>query len=97
MDSAVTTSTENSTRVVAFAPAALAIVSIVLGLFAPFFGLPVAMVSVVLFSASPIRDRRWRLVTIGLVIIAVVLNLTMVMMSLPAGGELVEGETFAPR
>jgi hypothetical protein len=68
----------------------LALVSIAIGLFVPFIGLPLSMVSVVVIAAADIRDRRVLYPTIVLVVLAIVVNLVLVMLALPAGRDLVQ-------
>ena len=89
--SPVTTATDNRPFAASVAPSALALASVVIGLFVPFIGLPLSMVSVVAAGAADIRDRRLLFPTIALVVFAIALNLLMVLMALPAGRELVEG------
>jgi hypothetical protein len=75
------------------APSVLAVASIVIGVFVPFIGLPLSMVSVVAVAAANIRDRRLLYPTIAVIVVAIVVNLVMVMLALPAGRQLVEGTT----
>jgi len=67
----------------------LAVVAIVVGLFVPFVGLPLAMVAVVAIAVANIRNRRLLQVTVGLVAAAIVINLALVMLALPTAGEVV--------
>ena len=69
----------------------MALLSIVIGLFVPFIGLPLSMVSVVAIAAANIRDRRVLYPTIAIVVVAIAVNLMLVMLALPAGRDLVEG------
>jgi hypothetical protein len=78
-------------KATAVAPAALAMVAIIVGLFVPFIGLPIAMVAVVAIAAANITDRRLLYITVGAVAVSIVVNLMLVMMALPAGRELVQG------
>ena len=73
------------------APAALAVLAIIMGLFMPFVGLPIAMVAVVAIAAANITNRRILVATIGAVALSIVINLALVMMALPAGRQLVLG------
>ena len=63
-----------------------------MGLFVPFIGLPLSMVSVVAIAAANIRDRRYLYPTVALVVVAIAVNLVLVMMALPDGRDLVEGQ-----
>jgi hypothetical protein len=85
----VTTTADLKPRASAFAPAALAVAAIVVGLFQPFIGLPISMVAVVAIAAAGIENRRLLYGTVGLVGASVLLNLALVMVALPAGQELV--------
>jgi len=67
----------------------LAVVAIVVGLFVPFVGLPLAMVAVVAIAVANIRNRRLLQVTVGLVAAAIVVNLALVMVALPTADEVV--------
>lgn len=87
----MTTATDQKPRAATLAPALLAVLAIVVGLFLPFIGLPISMVAVVAIAAAGIGNRRLLYATVAAVAIAVVLNLTLVMMALPAGQELVQG------
>ena len=87
----MTSTTDSKPAVAAFAPAALAVIAIVVGLFVPFIGLPLAMVSVVAIAAANIRDRRILYVTIAAVALSIVINLVLVMIALPAGRDVVLG------
>jgi len=87
----VTTTTDSKATAAAFAPAVLAVIAIVVGIFVPFIGLPLAMVAVVAIAAANIRNRRVLYATIGVVAASIVINLVLVMMALPAGQELVKG------
>jgi hypothetical protein len=90
-ESLVTSATETKRTAASFAPAAIAIISIIVGFFVPFIGLPLAMVAVVAISAANIEDRRQLYITIGSVGIAIAINLALVMMALPAGRDFVQG------
>ena len=81
----MTAATDNRPFAATLAPAVLAVASIVIGLFAPFIGLPLSMVSVVAVAAANIRDRRLLYPTIALVVVAIAINLVLVMLALPAG------------
>ena len=87
----MTSTTDIKPAAAAFAPAVLAVIAIIVGLFVPFIGLPLAMVSVVAIAAANIRDRRILYGTIAVVALSIVVNLVLVMMALPAGRELVQG------
>ena len=87
----MTTTTDSKATAAAFAPAVLAVIAIVVGIFVPFIGLPLAMVAVVAIAAANIRNRRVLYATIGVVAASIVINLVLVMMALPAGQELVKG------
>ena len=89
--STVTATTDSRTFAATVAPSALALASVIVGLFVPFIGLPLSMVSVVAVAAANIRDRRLLFPTIALVVFAIAFNLVMVLAALPAGRELVEG------
>ena len=86
----MTAATDNRPFAASLAPSALALVSIAIGLFVPFIGLPLSMVSVVVIAAADIRDRRVLYPTIVLVVLAIVVNLVLVMLALPAGRDLVQ-------
>ena len=86
----MTSTTDIKPAAAAFAPAVLAVIAIIVGLFVPFIGLPLAMVSVVAIAAANIRDRRILYGTIAVVALSIVVNLVLVMMALPAGRELVQ-------
>jgi hypothetical protein len=85
----VTTTADLKPRASAFAPAALAVAAIVVGLFQPFIGLPISMVAVVAIAAAGIENRRLLYGTVGLVGASVLLNLALVMVALPAEQELI--------
>lgn len=87
----MTAATDNRPFAISLGPSALAVVSILIGLAAPFIGLPLSMVSVVAIAAANIRDRRLLYPTIAVVVVAIAVNLVLVMMALPAGRDLVEG------
>ena len=87
----MTSTTDFKPVAAALAPAALAIISIIVGLFVPFIGLPIAMVGVVAIAAANIRNRRLLYATIVVVAASIVINLVLVMAALPAGRELVQG------
>jgi len=87
----VTSTTDFKPVAAALAPAALAIISIIVGLFVPFIGLPIAMVGVVAIAAANIRDRRILYATVAVVGLSIAVNLVLVMVSLPAARQLVEG------
>ena len=87
----MTSITDFKPTATALAPAALAVVAIVIGLFVPFVGLPIAMVAVVAVAAANIKDRRLLYGTVAAVALSIVVNLALVMMALPAGRQLVEG------
>ena len=78
-------------KATALAPAAIAVLAIVIGLFVPFIGLPIAMVAVVAIAAANITDRRLLNATVAAVALSIIVNLVLVMMALPAGRQLVEG------
>ena len=86
----MSSTTESQRGAVAFAPGVLAVVAIVVGLFVPFVGLPLAMVAVVAIAVANIRNKRLLYVTVGLVAASIVINLALVMVVLSAGRELVE-------
>ena len=86
----MTSITDFKPTATALAPAALAVVAIVIGLFVPFVGLPIAMVAVVAVAAANIKDRRLLYGTVATVALSIVVNLALVMIALPAGRELVE-------
>ena len=86
----MTAATDNRPFAASLAPSALALISISIGLFVPFIGLPLSMVSVVAIAAANIRDRRYIYPTVALVVVAIVVNLVLVMMALPAGRDLVQ-------
>ena len=86
----MSTTTESPRGAASFAPGVLAVVAIVVGLFVPFVGLPLAMVAVVAIAVANIRSRRLLRVTVGLVVASIVINLALVMVALPAARELVE-------
>ena len=85
----MTTTADLKPRASAFAPAALAVAAMVVGLFQPFIGLPIAMVAVVAIAAAGIENRRLLYGTVGVVGASVLLNLALVMVALPAGQELI--------
>ncbi len=85
----MTTTADLKPRASAFAPAALAVAAIVVGLFLPFIGLPISMVAVVSIAAAGIENRRLLYGTVGVVAASVLLNLVLVMVALPAGQELI--------
>ena len=87
----MTSTTDFKPVAAALAPAALAIVAIIVGLFVPFIGLPIAMVGVVAIAAANIRDRRILYATVAVVGLSIAVNLVLVMVSLPAARQLVEG------
>ena len=87
----MTSTTDFKPVAAALAPAALAIISIIVGLFVPFIGLPIAMVGVVAIAAANIRDRRILYATVAVVGLSIAVNLVLVMVSLPAARQLVEG------
>jgi len=87
----VTSTTDFKPVAAALAPAALAIIAIIVGLFVPFIGLPIAMVGVVAIAAANIRDRRILYATVAVVGLSIAVNLVLVMVSLPAARQLVEG------
>ena len=87
----MTSTTSTKPAAAAFAPATLAVIAIVVGLFVPFIGLPLAMISVVAIAAANIRNRRLLYATIVVVAASIVINLVLVMAALPAGRELVQG------
>lgn len=64
------------------APAALAVASIIVGLFVPFIGLPISMISVVAIGAANIEERRLLTVTVAIVALAILSNLVLVMVAL---------------
>jgi len=88
----VTSLTDFKPKATAFAPAALAVLAIIIGLFVPFVGLPTAMVAVVAISVANITDRRLLYATVVAVALSIVVNLALVMIALPAGRALVQGE-----
>ena len=87
----MTSTTDFKPVAAALAPAALAVVAIIVGLFLPFIGLPISMVAVVAIAAANIRDRRILYTTVAVVGLSIALNLVLVMVSLPAARQLVEG------
>ena len=87
----MTSTTDFKPVAAALAPAALAIIAIIVGLFVPFIGLPIAMVGVVAIAAANIRDRRILYATVAVVGLSIAVNLVLVMVSLPAARQLVEG------
>lgn len=84
----MTAATDNRPFAASLAPSVLAFASIIIGMFVPFIGLPLAMVAVVAVAVANIRDRRLLYSTIALVVVAIALNLAMVMVALPAGSQL---------
>ncbi len=87
----MTSTTDFKPTATSLAPAALAVLAIIVGLFVPFVGLPIAMVAVVAIAAANITGRRLLYATIAAVALSIVINLALVMMALPAGRQLVEG------
>ena len=87
----MTSITDFKPAAASFAPAALAVLAVVIGLFMPFVGLPIAMVAVVAIAAVDIASRRILYATIAAVALSIVVNLAFVMMALPAGRDLVLG------
>ena len=67
----------------------LARLTLVVGLFLPFIGLPISMVAVVSIAAAGIENRRLLYGTVGIVAASVLLNLALVMVALPAGQEII--------
>ena len=88
----MSTTTHKARNATAVAPLSIAVVASVVGLFAPFIGLPISMIAVVLTAAVDIDDRRLRLVTVGVVGLSIAANLVLVMLALPAGRDLVLGQ-----
>ena len=85
----VSSVTENSRFTSSIAPVALAVVAVVVGLFVPFIGLPIAMIGMVAVVAADIKQPRARVITIALVVVAIAVNLALVMVALPATAKLV--------
>ncbi len=81
--------TENQRITSSIVPTALAVVAVGIGIFMPFIGLPIGMIGMVAVIAADIKSQRVRVVTIGIVVIAIAANLALVMVALPATGQLV--------
>ena len=81
--------TENQRITSSIVPTALAVVAVGIGIFMPFIGLPIAMIGMVAVIAADIKSQRVRVITIGIVVIAIAANLALVMVALPATGQLV--------
>ena len=86
----VSSATENPRFSWSIAPVALALVAVVVGLFVPFIGLPIAMIGMVAVAAADIQVPRTRVMTISIVVAAIAVNLALVMVALPATANLVE-------
>ena len=77
-------------KLTALAPASIAVLAIIVGVFVPFVGLPSAMVAVVAIPAAGIENRRLLYVTVVGVALSILTNLTLVMLALPTARRLVE-------
>ena len=88
----VSATTDNQRITSSIVPAALAVLAVAVGLgfFAPFIGLPIAMIGMVAVVAADIKSQRVRMVTIAIVVAAIAVNLALVMASLPATAQLVD-------